>query len=105
MIMKGCYDMEITFKDIGSLLIIYLISINLLSFISFGIDKRRAKNKSWRIPESTLFTLTILGGSLGSILGMSFFKHKTKRKNFKIIVPIFLIIHIWLISYLHSFIK
>lgn len=88
-----------------SLFLTYLIIVNLLSFSLFGIDKRRSKKKLWRIPESTLLGISLLGGSLGSIFGMSFFRHKTKKKKFTILVPIFLLINIYLLFYLHPLIK
>jgi uncharacterized membrane protein YsdA (DUF1294 family) len=61
-----------------------------------GIDKKRAKKKQWRIKESTLFLLAILGGSIGSILGMYTFRHKTKHKKFVIGMPVILAIQVML---------
>ena len=58
--------------------IIYLVIINFLGFIIMGIDKLKAKRGSRRIPENTLFMFTILGGGVGTILGMYIFRHKTK---------------------------
>ena len=63
-------------------LVIYLIIINLISFYVMGLDKYRAKHKMWRIPERTLFLLAFIGGSVGSILGMYLFRHKTKHAKF-----------------------
>lgn len=59
-----------------------------------GIDKRRAKKKQWRVKEKTLFLIAILGGSIGSILGMYTFHHKTKHKNFVFGLPIILVIQV-----------
>lgn len=59
-----------------------------------GIDKRRAKKKQWRVKEKTLFLIAILGGSIGSILGMYTFHHKTKHKNFVLGLPIILVIQV-----------
>lgn len=84
-----------------SFFILYLIIMNLMSLLLFGIDKRRARNKLWRIPESTLLGISLLGGSLGSILGMSLFRHKTKKKKFTILVPICLLINLYLIYYIY----
>ncbi|WP_313384271.1 DUF1294 domain-containing protein [Chishuiella sp.] len=63
---------------------LYLFIINFISFILFGIDKYLAKNKKNRIPENTLFLFSLLGGSLGSILSMIIFHHKTKKTSFKL---------------------
>ena len=76
------------------MLIKYIIIINIITFISMGIDKYQAKNNKWRIPEKSLFLLAFLGGSIGGILGMIIFSHKTKKVSFKILFPLFLIINI-----------
>ena len=60
----------------------WLIVINLITFIVFGIDKKRARNHEWRIPEKTLFLLAIIGGSIGAIFGMIVFHHKTRKWYF-----------------------
>lgn len=64
-------------------LCIYLTAINLLLFALMGIDKWKAKNSRWRIPERTLFLTAMLGGSVGGILGMRIFRHKTRHNSFK----------------------
>ena len=74
--------------------IIWLIIINLTAFAVFGIDKKRAKKGQWRIPEKTLFLSVILGGSIGAILGMYIFHHKTKHWYFQIGIPAIMIIQI-----------
>ena len=76
--------------------IIYLVIINFLGFIIMGIDKLKAKRGSRRIPENTLFMFTILGGGVGTILGMYIFRHKTKKKKFTVGMPIILILEILL---------
>ena len=76
--------------------IIYLVIINSLGFIIMGIDKLKAKRGSRRIPENTLFMFTILGGGVGTILGMYIFRHKTKKKKFTVGMPIILILEILL---------
>ncbi|PGL68918.1 DUF1294 domain-containing protein [Bacillus sp. AFS055030] len=60
----------------------YLVIVNIVSFAIMGIDKSRAKRKAWRIPERILFLFAIIGGTIGSILGMYYFKHKTKHPKF-----------------------
>ena len=73
-----------------SILEIYLIAINLVTFFIYGIDKLKAKRGKWRIPESMLLTLAVVGGSIGALLGMLAFRHKTKHKKFTIGVPLIL---------------
>ena len=79
---------------------IYLLILNILGFAFMGIDKRRAIRSAFRIPEATLFAIAILGGSIGSILGMHLFRHKTKHKAFTIGLPIILLIQIAITVYL-----
>jgi len=73
----------------------YLIFINLLAFITYYVDKKLAKRKKFRISEKSLFFLSFMGGSIGSLLAMHIFRHKTKKKKFLIINIISLIF--WLI--------
>ena len=79
---------------------VYLIIINILSFILYGIDKLKAIKKKERISEKTLILIGILGGSIGSIIGMNIFRHKTKKLKFIISLPLILIIHIIVVIYL-----
>ena len=74
--------------------IIWLVIINLTAFAIFGIDKKRAKKGQWRIPEKTLFLSAILGGSIGAILGMYIFHHKTKHWYFQFGIPAIIIVQI-----------
>lgn len=76
------------------ILIVYPAIITIAGFCSMGIDKQRAKNRQWRIKEKTLFLIAILGGSIGSILGMYTFHHKTKHNSFVIGMPLILIIQV-----------
>ena len=69
----------------------YLLGINLLTFFVYGIDKWKAKRNKWRVPEATLLMLAALGGSVGALLGMFVFHHKTKHKKFLIGVPLILL--------------
>lgn len=73
--------------------------MNLLAFLMYGLDKRNARKGRWRIPENTLLGVAFIGGSLGALLGMYVFRHKTKHWNFKILVPLFLIIHILILVF------
>lgn len=80
-------------------ILIYLVILNIIGFTIMGIDKSRAKRGAWRIPEKTLFLIAILGGSIGSILGMKQFRHKTKHKTFTIGMPAILIVQAAIILY------
>ncbi len=73
---------------------LYLIVINIITYIVFAADKRRAIRGAWRIPESTLFGLSILGGSVGGMLAMRMCRHKTRHWSFKLGLPLILILQI-----------
>ncbi len=90
-----------TFLEIFPLknIIIYLVVINIVGFLAMFIDKEKAKRGAWRIPEKTLFLLTILGGGIGTITGMYLFRHKTKKLKFTVGLPVILITEVVLIVY------
>lgn len=73
---------------------IYILGINLIGFILMAIDKSKARRSKWRIPEATLFLFAIFGGSLGSLLGMKVFRHKTQKPAFYIGMPLILVIQV-----------
>ena len=77
-----------------NILFYYLILVNIIAFITIYIDKKKAIKHKWRIKESTLFLLSIIGGSIGTLLGMYTFRHKTKHKQFTLGIPLILIIQI-----------
>ena len=76
------------------MLLIYLILINIIGFAVMGIDKKRAIKGAWRISETSLFLTAFLGGSLGCIFGMNYFRHKTKHWYFKYGMPAILFVQI-----------
>ncbi len=82
-------------------LAVWLIAINLVTFAVYGADKRRAQRGAWRVPEKTLFLLPLLGGSVGALLGMRVFRHKTKHWYFVWGVPAILLaqmaLAVWLL--------
>lgn len=78
----------------------YLILMNLIAFALYGIDKRRAKQGAWRISEYTLLLAALLGGSLGALLGMRYFRHKTRHRKFRYGVPLILLLQLGLGLYL-----
>ena len=81
-------------------ILIYLLIVNIIGFFAMGIDKFKAKNNMWRTKEKTLFTIAMIGGSIGAILGMYTFRHKTKHTSFIVGFPIILIVQIALVCYL-----
>ena len=80
-------------------LIIYLVAINLIAFLAMLIDKKKAEKGKWRTKEATLLTLALIGGSIGEIIGMYVFHHKTQKPKFYIGFPTILITEIVLIIY------
>lgn len=75
--------------------------INVITFAVFGIDKLKAVKNRWRVPEKILFFLALLGGSLGAIIGMYSFRHKTKKIAFRIGIPVILIVQIVFIYFMN----
>ena len=65
----------------NSVLLYYLIAINIVTFFVYGIDKWKAKQGSWRISEATLLLLAVIGGSIGALSGMQIWHHKTMHKG------------------------
>lgn len=80
-------------------IVLYLVVMNLMTFLLFREDKQRSKGRGWRISESTLFTFCMFGGSIGGILGMRVFHHKTKHLRFSLGVPVILIIQAGIIIF------
>ena len=76
------------------ILLVYLLIVNALGFILMLVDKIKAKKNLWRIPEATLFLVAAIGGSIGSLLGMYTFRHKTKHIQFIVGMPLILAAHI-----------
>ena len=84
---------------------IYLLIINVIAFLIYGLDKLKAKKEMWRIPERVLILLAVVGGSIGALLGMRVFHHKTKKWKFKIGVPVILGLQIALVVFIWLKIK
>ena len=80
-------------------IIIYLLAINIIGFLIMYIDKKRAKCGRWRIPEKTLLLIALLGGSIGTIIGMYTFRHKTQKIKFTLGFPTILISEIIIVIY------
>lgn len=76
------------------IILLYLFAINIVAFFAFGIDKLKAKHDKWRIPESTLLTMAVLGGSIGALAGMKVWRHKTLHDKFRIGIPVIIALQI-----------
>lgn len=79
------------------IIFIYFIVINLIGFALMGIDKYKAIHHKWRISENCLIAIALIGGSIGSLIGMKSFHHKTKHKKFIIGIPLILILQLILL--------
>lgn len=80
-------------------LLLYLILINAAAFLLMLVDKQKARKNLWRIPERTLFLSALLGGSVGALLGMYTFRHKTRHLSFTLGMPAILIGQLILVGY------
>lgn len=80
-------------------IIVYLLVVNIIGFLIMYIDKKRAKYGRWRIPEKTLLLVALLGGSIGTIIGMYTFRHKTQKIKFALGFPTILISEIIIVIY------
>lgn len=77
----------------------YLVIINVATFLTYGLDKWKAKRSKWRIREAALLMLAVLGGSIGAWLGMIVWHHKTQHKKFKVGIPAIIIVQAIIIWY------
>lgn len=80
----------------------YLLVVNTLTFLLYGIDKYKAKKARWRISEATLLMMAVIGGSIGAWAGMRLWHHKTMHKKFKYGIPLIILLQVVLVFYLHN---
>ncbi|MCC0782368.1 DUF1294 domain-containing protein [Clostridioides sp. ES-S-0108-01] len=80
-------------------ILIYFIVINFIAFFSMYIDKKRAIKNKWRVKEATLISVAVIGGSLGSIIGMYSFRHKTKHIKFTFGIPFIIFLQLLLVYF------
>lgn len=99
MIVDTIYNNHVNFTFVD-ILIIYLIIINLISFFVIGYDKMKANLNHRRVPEKTLWFLALIGGSLGTLSGMSYFRHKTQKNSFQLVLAIILALQTIILYYL-----
>lgn len=86
-------------------LCLYLLIINALGFLIMHADKQKARKDAWRIPEATLFATALLGGSLGCLMGMRLFHHKTKHLKFSLGLPLILALHVVLLIFMTPYLQ
>ena len=84
------------------ILLIYLLVINVVGFLLMGIDKLRAKKQVWRVPEKTLFLMALIGGSIGTNVGMYVFRHKTKHWYFVVGMPLIFAFQVLVIIFIRK---
>ena len=76
----------------------YLVLVNAAAFILMLLDKQKARRSAWRISEATLLGVAVIGGSIGAILGMYLFRHKTRHLKFTLGLPLILAVQVWLFA-------
>ena len=81
-------------ETMSELLIVYVVAVNVVAFVVYGVDKYKAQKAKWRIRESTLLLLAAIGGSAGAWLGMKIWRHKTRHVKFRYGVPAILLIQL-----------
>ena len=79
-----------------SVFLIWTAALSLISFLLFGFDKEKSRRHAWRIPERTLLLSAFLGGAPGALFGINFFRHKTQKLKFRILVPLAFLLWCWL---------
>lgn len=79
-----------------------VIFLNIITFLLYGLDKQKARQRRWRIPERVLIGFALIGGSVGAYAGMKVFRHKTQKKKFSIGVPLIFLIQIGLLFYFYG---
>jgi len=83
-------------------LVAFFVIESIILLILMGMDKSKAKKHEWRISEKTLFTIAIFGGACGGVLGMYFFRHKTKHNSFAFGFPLLAAVHIFILVRMYS---
>ncbi|MGP1515366.1 MAG: DUF1294 domain-containing protein [Bacteroidales bacterium] len=73
-------------------LFFYFVAMNIVAFYLYGVDKRRSRKRYWRINEKKLIFVAIIGGSIGSLLGMQLFNHKIKHIKFRFGIPLIIVV-------------
>lgn len=93
------------YTNVENIVLIYLLCINIISFVIFGVDKWKAKGHKWRISENLLLFISLIGGATGALMGMVVFKHKLSKKKFYIGVPVLIVLNRIILIYLLNYVK
>lgn len=80
-----------------TLLLLYMLFINVVALIMYGVDKYKAVHSAWRISERVLLLVALIGGAMGAMMGMYLFRHKTRHARFVVLVPLFLVAQLYLV--------
>ena len=80
-----------------TLLLLYMLFINVVALIMYGVDKYKAVHSAWRISERVLLLVALIGGAMGAMIGMYLFRHKTRHARFVVLVPLFLVTQLYLV--------
>lgn len=80
-----------------TLLLLYMLFINVVALIMYGVDKYKAVHSAWRISERVLLLVALIGGAMGAMIGMYLFCHKTRHARFVVLVPLFLVAQLYLV--------
>ncbi len=83
-----------------TILLVYLVLVNAAGLLFMFVDKQKAQRGQWRIPEATLMLTAAIGGSVGSLLGMYLFHHKTRHSKFTVGIPLILVLQVALAIWL-----
>ncbi len=84
-----------------TLIIIYLATVNVVAFLLFGFDKWMARGGGWRISEKILWLVALVGGSVGALAGMNFFRHKTRKASFQFVLACIVLLHVGIVAALY----
>ena len=93
------------YKTFLLFIVYHLVSINLVTLIAYGLDKRAAKKRTWRVSEAQLHTLEFLGGWIGAFIAQKIFRHKTKKRSYQAMFWLMLIFQVCIIYYILTFLK
>lgn len=85
--------------NVSEMIGLYYICVNIIAFTIYGMDKKYAREGRWRISEKTLLGIAAIGGAAGAWIGMQTFRHKTKHMSFRVLIPLFAVVHVGIILY------
>lgn len=80
-------------------IVVYILIVNIVAIVVYGIDKLKAKKNKWRISENTLLLIALVGGSIGAYLAMKLWHHKTNHKKFKYGIPLIIVFQLVVLAY------